>query len=42
MRLSAPNPMGAIDPAAMPAVIATPNSTKCQAIPAQASNRTRR
>jgi hypothetical protein len=40
--LSAPKPMSAIEPAAIPAPIAIPNSTKCQAIPPQASRRARR
>ena len=41
IRLSAPKPISAIEPAAIPAPSAIPNSTKCQAIPPQASRRAR-
>ena len=42
IRLSAPNPISAIEPAAIPAPSAIANSTKCQAMPPQASKRARR
>ena len=42
MKLSAPKPISAIEPAAIPAPTAIANSTTCQAIPPQASIRARR
>ena len=42
IRLSAPKPISAIEPAAIPAPRAIANSTTCQAIPPQASRRARR
>ena len=42
IRLSAPKPIRAIEPAATPATTAIANSTTCQRDPAQASSRARR
>jgi hypothetical protein len=39
--LSTPKPMSAIELAAIPAATAIPNSTRCHAIPPQASRRAR-
>src|SRR5207302_2391779 len=41
IRESIPKPISAVEEAAAPAPTATPNSTRCQALPAQASKRAR-
>ena len=42
IRLSAPKPISAIEPAAIPAPIAIANSNRCQAFPPHASSLARR